>query len=88
MRTNRTFRGRRRTRLLCAGLGMPWAIAATPAAAEMRDDFWADPAFDYQSERDVWIDIQVFDLEGAANGNRVVEILEPLDAVKLVERCC
>jgi hypothetical protein len=50
-------------------------------SADIQDEVRAHPGFGYQSEQDIWIDVEVFDLEGTPAGNRVVEILEPPDEI-------
>jgi hypothetical protein len=79
MHRNLRFESRPSALLLCGALVMPWSIPTGLSAADIQDAVRADQEFDYQSERDVWIDVEVFDIEGTPAANRVIEILEPLD---------
>ena len=56
------------------------AVATAPQAAALKDLVSADPSFEYSTERDLWVDVSAFDLEGAPADLRTVEVLEVLDA--------
>ncbi len=55
------------------------AVATAPQAAALQDLVSADPSFQYSTERDLWVDVSAFDLEGAPADLRTVEVLEVLD---------
>jgi hypothetical protein len=38
-----------------------------------------DQAFGFDTERDLWVEVSVNDVEGAPAGQRTVEVLEPID---------
>lgn len=56
------------------------AAATAPQAAALKDLVSADPGFQYSAERDLWIDVTAYDIEGVPADLRTVEVLETLDA--------
>lgn len=54
-------------------------VSATQAAT-LQQLVSADPAFQYSAEQDLWVQIAVYDIEGAPADLRTVEIIEALDA--------
>lgn len=62
-----------------AALLLAVTVSATQAAT-LQQLVCADPGFQYSAEQDVWVQIAVYDLEGAPADLRTVEIIEALDA--------
>lgn len=64
---------------LAAALFLTATVAATQAAA-LQEVASADANFQYSSERDLWVQIAAFDLDGAPADLRSIEVLEARDA--------
>ena len=58
------------------------------ASAALDDVVTVAPGFAFQTERDLWVDLSVYDLEGAPADLRVVEIVEQREgaAVRVIEK--
>lgn len=57
------------------------AFASAQAAAQLQDLVSADAEFRFSGERDLWVQLSVFDVEGAPADLTTVEILEAGDAM-------
>jgi hypothetical protein len=62
-----------------AALLLAVTVSATQAAT-LQQLVTADPGFQYSAEQDLWVQIAVYDMEGAPADLRTVEIIEALDA--------
>ena len=63
-----------------AALLLAAATANSYAATRLQDVVSANPGFQYAAERDLWVQITAYDVEGVPADLRSVEILEALDA--------
>lgn len=64
--------------------------SGSKSAKDLKQSVLTDDSFDYDSEKRVWVDIDVSDMEGAPADHRVVEVLEQLDEegfeLRVIER--
>jgi hypothetical protein len=78
----------RTTLIRIAALALVIASANLQASTALKDAVTVDAGFAYATEQDLWIDLSVYDIEGAHADHRVVEVLEQLDGaeVRVIEK--